>query len=95
MKTIKQFPIDIEQTQHVDIPFNSEILPGILTSGKKPVLSVVVNDHYSDHKKRKLLIFTDGKEIPYHLNRTNFIGQFEYNGKDIGTRILYVFEDMT
>lgn len=92
IKTIKRFPISIEPTQKLKIPFNSEILSFDMINGE-PGINAIVEDGQTAGE-RTLFITTLGKELPQTINKTRFIGKFllpdQTNPAHVN--ILFVFE---
>lgn len=90
MKQVKGLKLKIEPVQHLDIPFNSEILKFEAKSGE-PVLYVMM-DESAQKLKRTFRIFADGKDIPLNFNRHNYIGSFDHKA-EVGQNTLHVFEE--
>lgn len=86
MKCIKRIELEVEKTQKLSLPFNSEIL-GFDKRDGKPCLFVLMDDSMRPIE-RTIHIIADGKEVGQAFNRTNFLGSFWE--KD---HLLHVFQD--
>lgn len=90
MKTIKKIQLQIEPSQKVTVPFNSAILKLDVIDGV-PYIWVLCPDDASRTMERGFVMVDT--EVPQRANESTYVGTFHHKGKDLGMRVLHVFED--
>lgn len=73
-KEIRSYPIAVEPSQKIAIPFSSEIL-GIEDTKNGPILWAIV-PRDTNPVMREVIIYDMGKELNIRCNRTNYLGYF-------------------
>lgn len=82
MKIIISHELVLEPVQIINVPWNSELLPGI-RAGKVSFIS----DSSQRTIARTFYIYAEGKEMDSRLNKTNYVGTIQHESGP-----LYVFE---
>lgn len=89
MKLVKQFKLEVEPSQQIEMPFDAEIVHfGV--SGESPCIWAEV-DSTQKIIMRTFIIVADNAELPKHLNATKYIGSFWHEVSK--EKMLHVYKD--
>ena len=78
------------------VPFNAEILNFDVLNGEPGFNAIVIEGETAN--PRSIIITTLEKEIPYHLNKTKFVGEFQMSDRrpeaeKRAKNVFFVFEE--
>ena len=89
MKTIWKYPLEIKNTQSIDIPKGSNLL-SVQTQNEVPCLWVFIHNSSAELETIKLRTIGTGLEITKEdFTPDNFIGTYQLEN---GRRVLHVFK---